>query len=328
MAIEPKTRKMLWGRAASRCAFPDCRIELYYDISETDDAALIGEECHIVARKDGFTRGKSKLTAAQRDKYNNLILPCRNHHKIVDSTDDPYTVEALQELKAEHEQWVRASLATFDPELQRDEELLASYVQEWEARCELDEWEAWASSLLANGHPRLQLKKLEELDELRQWLFTRVWPDRHQPLVDALENFRKVLSDLVVFFRDVGEESGPMWQVEKLHKRLDRWDPEAYQRLADQGEFNVDVVEDLALELTRAANLVCDQVRRTLLPGFRLQEGLVVVTAGPFMDLMYKTYRTRYASGTAPAGAYPGLEQFLVDRETRDIHFGSGTGPG
>ena len=43
MGISLKTHKMLWGRAANRCAFPECRRELVMDASETDDKSLIGE---------------------------------------------------------------------------------------------------------------------------------------------------------------------------------------------------------------------------------------------------------------------------------------------
>jgi hypothetical protein len=51
MSISLKTHKMLWGRAANRCAFPECRRELVMDASETDDESLVGEECHIIARE-------------------------------------------------------------------------------------------------------------------------------------------------------------------------------------------------------------------------------------------------------------------------------------
>jgi hypothetical protein len=39
------------------------------DVPETDDATLVGEECHIVARDEGGPRGASQLTANERDLY-------------------------------------------------------------------------------------------------------------------------------------------------------------------------------------------------------------------------------------------------------------------
>lgn len=82
MPITLKTHKMLWGRAANRCAI--CRMELVMDASETDDEAVVGEACHIVAQKEDGPRGQSPLTQEQRDKYANLILLCNVHHKQVD----------------------------------------------------------------------------------------------------------------------------------------------------------------------------------------------------------------------------------------------------
>ncbi len=44
-------------------------------------------------------------------------------------------------------------------------------------------------------------------------------------------------------------------------------------------------VSDLMLELTRAANLVCDEVRRHIAHNFRLVEGNVIVQRWPDMEL-------------------------------------------
>jgi hypothetical protein len=61
-----KTTKMLWGgRAANRCAI--CRMELVMEATETDDASVVGEACHIVAQSEEGPRGNSELTRQQRD---------------------------------------------------------------------------------------------------------------------------------------------------------------------------------------------------------------------------------------------------------------------
>ncbi|NUQ72665.1 MAG: hypothetical protein HUU21_03840 [Polyangiaceae bacterium] len=116
-------------------------------------------------------------------------------------------------------------------------------------------------------------------------------------------------------------------EVEKVYQRLREWDPPTYNLLVKRFEFFVGVVEDLAVELTRAANLICDMVRQSILPNYRLEEGLVVITAGAFGDLSYMTYRPRYAPGTKPSAAYEGLNKFLIARDYRDINFGSGPDP-
>ena len=47
MAINDKTRKVLWGRSGNRCAI--CRRELVLDATTVDDVSVVGEECHIVS---------------------------------------------------------------------------------------------------------------------------------------------------------------------------------------------------------------------------------------------------------------------------------------
>jgi hypothetical protein len=79
-----KTQKMLWGRAANRCSFPGCRRELVIDATETDDEALVGDACHIVGDSADGPRGNSSLTDEERDKYANLLLLCKVHHKEID----------------------------------------------------------------------------------------------------------------------------------------------------------------------------------------------------------------------------------------------------
>ncbi|MDP2897452.1 MAG: HNH endonuclease signature motif containing protein [bacterium] len=108
MAISDKTRKVLWARSGNRCAI--CRRELVNESTQLDDEAIVGEECHIVAREANGARGDSPLPIDERDKPANLILLCRNHHKEVDDQPNTFTAEVLTKMKAVHETWVRKKL--------------------------------------------------------------------------------------------------------------------------------------------------------------------------------------------------------------------------
>lgn len=108
MAISDRTRKILWSRSAGRCAI--CKRELVTDESQAGEEAVIGEECHIIAREANGPRGDSPLPLEQRDAGNNLILLCRNHHKEIDDQPNTFTVEGLREIKAHHLNWVRNTL--------------------------------------------------------------------------------------------------------------------------------------------------------------------------------------------------------------------------
>ncbi|WP_053983725.1 HNH endonuclease [Niameybacter massiliensis] len=110
MSITIKTRKMLWGKSANRCNFTECRHELVMDATKIDNESIIGEECHIVARETNGPRGESDLSVEQRNTYNNLILMCSIHHKLIDDQPNTYTIQKLEEMKRKHEDWVRDTL--------------------------------------------------------------------------------------------------------------------------------------------------------------------------------------------------------------------------
>ena len=326
MGIPLKTHKMLWGRAGNRCAISDCRIELAMDASETDDESLIGEECHIVARSPDGPRGDASFPKEKIDKYDNLVLLCRNHHKLIDDRATAYTVEKLKESKSIHEKWVRESLSSFDSQQQKDDEIYATYIEKWMELSHLDEWKGWSSHILGGGQPKLWKDVDKSLSELRDWLFSRIWPSRYTELENAFENFRRVLQDFQNVFHEYSEEASDIYYTRKFYQ-IREWDEEKYEKLGKIYEFHVDLVEDLMLELTRAANYICDKVRQYIDPIFRLEEGMVLVESGPYMDMSFRQHKVMYRGGERVNLPYPGLEEFKRIRNQRDYTFGVGSNP-
>jgi len=105
-----QTLKLLWGRAAGRCAVSTCRVELYVEKTEHDPAVPIGDIAHMHAHGDSGPRAVQSLSAKQRNSYENLILLCKNCHARLDGQKNRNTVEVIQQIKFDHEAWVRASL--------------------------------------------------------------------------------------------------------------------------------------------------------------------------------------------------------------------------
>ena len=97
-----------------------------------------------------------------------------------------------------------------------------------------------------------------------------------------------------------------------------------YNKLGEAYDFHVDLVEDLMLELTRAANYICERIRQFIDPTFRLKEGVILVESGPTSTLSYNLFRPRYHGGERTLRPYPGLEDFKIARKKRDVHFGIG----
>lgn len=99
--------ELLWGLAAARCSFPECRLLLVEPATGHDPTQPVGEIAHIAAHSDKGPRSDITLKAADRDRYENLILLCPTHHTVVDKQASSYTISDLRQWKQAHEDWVR-----------------------------------------------------------------------------------------------------------------------------------------------------------------------------------------------------------------------------
>lgn len=101
-----KDLKLLWGRSAGRCAFPGCQTLCTASASGTDPDVVLGEIAHIVAHGNDGPRADPLFPNDEKDKYENWILLCPNHHSLVDGQPNTYTVSDLQSWRFDHENWV------------------------------------------------------------------------------------------------------------------------------------------------------------------------------------------------------------------------------
>jgi hypothetical protein len=97
----------LWTRAYGICSFPDCEREL---IQGSTDARTRGHIAHIVASRDAGPRGDPSFPPERRNRYDNLILLCPNHHTEIDGEPENYDLETLREMKRAHEAAISARL--------------------------------------------------------------------------------------------------------------------------------------------------------------------------------------------------------------------------
>ncbi len=102
--------KLLWGRAGNRCSI--CRDELAAEKTNSDPDVVVGVHAHIVADSVKGPRGNSDLPMSKRHLYDNLILLCMKHSKIIDEQLSRYTIEELHRIKEEHEAWVSKRLSS------------------------------------------------------------------------------------------------------------------------------------------------------------------------------------------------------------------------
>lgn len=325
MGITLKTHKILWGKSGNRCSYEKCRNELVIDDTETDNESVIGEVAHIVASKPDGPRGESDLSEEERDKYKNLILLCRNHHKMIDDQLDTFTVDVLHEMKNSHVSWVKKNL-DFDDEKYKTDLKYAAIIDQIVKQADFENWKGWTSFLISSGTNSMYEEDYERLKELPEFIISRFWPKKYTKLENAIFNFKNVLNDLLNTFSKHSEkaEGSNMLRSRKLH-HIDRYDTELYDDLLKKNEFHVYLVQDLLFELTRASNLICEEVRKVINPNFRDSEGMLLVETGPDMTFSYRTLKLEYNSDEKKLDLpYQGLKSFMKERENRDYAHGNG----
>lgn len=318
MGISLKTHKILWARSGNMCAI--CKNELIVDpIDQDDDPSIVGDEAHIVAKKEAFTRGDfDSLTPEQRDHYSNLILLCKIHHKQIDDQPAHYTVQRLREIKATHEREVKTTRSEADEKRQQDDIIYSGYVDEWAVKADLDNWRNTCSWLSADT-PTLPKAWYDTQKAFMLWIIGRIWPHRYPSLEKALLNYKAVLQDFLNVFDehvDYDREDAKLLRTRKFYK-IWEYDEDRYHRLLNQYESHVGLVNDLFFELTRAANYVCDKVRETLFSGYRIQEGALLIERH-MVGFDFRTIQARveYRGDERTELPYPGIKQFKEVRYT------------
>jgi hypothetical protein len=104
-APRDSTIRKLFALSMNQCAFPDCTTAIIDSSTNT----ILGEVCHVRAQKPGGLRYVPQQTSEERHSFENLVLLCRNHHKVIDAPENLhiYTVENLTVMKAAHEEKAR-----------------------------------------------------------------------------------------------------------------------------------------------------------------------------------------------------------------------------
>ena len=108
-----KTLNILFALSRNQCAHPKCTNSVIEPATDSSDAAVIAQICHIHAVSTDGPRGKAGLTDEELNSPENLILLCPNHHTVVDKQFETYPAEMLKQWKQDHEyKLVEAQLST------------------------------------------------------------------------------------------------------------------------------------------------------------------------------------------------------------------------
>lgn len=107
-AIPEKVKLELWTKAGGRCQFRGCNKPLWYE-GMTFTKINLSEMAHIIGASMDGPRGRADSEKLQQE-VDNLMLLCREHHKLIDGVIKKYTENTLKEMKEEHETRVETLL--------------------------------------------------------------------------------------------------------------------------------------------------------------------------------------------------------------------------
>lgn len=109
-SIPAKVRSALWARAAGRCEYRGCNVDLVGDLIAGKEDGLYGFIAHIVADAPGGPRGDPVRSPLLAKELSNLMLMCARHHKLIDSdAETEHPEELLVGMKKAHEERIETN---------------------------------------------------------------------------------------------------------------------------------------------------------------------------------------------------------------------------
>lgn len=108
----PATLRELYLYSSNRCAFQHADEDCHKPLLR-EDGTWNCEVAHIHGVKPTAARGVHSLTTEQLRAPSNLVLMCREHHKVIDNKalEATYTVAVVEQMKKAHEERLREAMA-------------------------------------------------------------------------------------------------------------------------------------------------------------------------------------------------------------------------
>lgn len=300
LSVLEKDQKILWSRAAGRCAIATCRVKVTLN-EKAGGQGTVGDMAHIIGYEKKSARSISPLTPRERNAYDNLVLLCRHHHGIVDTDVAAYPVEVLHAIKAAHEAWVEDSLS--GSQVDPGQLVHADMVDTITTELQLNQWPWFIDNAVRDLVHR---DLIDAAGVLNAKIMAAVWPADRPALTAACTAVVEAYSDFASHFVTSAELRHETWfAADKSYKRFYNPDYDKKAEAEDRwSRRNFALLCRYVLRLNEFA----DAVRAELNPlYFRL--------AGRFLVLDTMGYRYEDASVVLPDEAM--VQQLMSDNPKR-----------
>ena len=295
MSIKEKDIKLLWGRAANRCSFPDCSMKLSQDKKTATVSFPIGEQAHIVGKEKGSARSNSILSEDQRDSYHNLILLCPNHHTVIDKNPEDYPIEILHMMKSQHEHWVDSNLSeSHDLKTKASDVIYAHLIDLAVEGCSFNTWENWMSALYSPSHS-IREDIYHKVIVYTLKMYKAIWPGTLPELEGAMKLFSTTMNTMLNFYMKNAESIKDHFKEDRSFKK--QMQPEKlYREWADRRDRWERYLDELIIEVVKAANWLADLVRRDINPLFMATDGKFSLNGGLTDNFSFYTIVPEYST--------------------------------
>ncbi|MDP4010091.1 MAG: hypothetical protein Q8P53_03900 [Candidatus Shapirobacteria bacterium] len=295
MKISEKDIKLLWGKSGNRCSI--CHVELSSDKKTSTKDYPLGEQAHIVAEESSGPRGESQLTSLERNSYSNLVLLCPTHHTAIDKDTDYYSIEKLQFIKSNNEQWVREKLSSIiDLHNEAKDMVYADLIDKIVKFIDLEHWDSWSSHLLSSLH-RMDQTLRNSLLDLQVQVSKTLWSGKYPDLEKAMKLLSKYFGDVLGTYLENAElnSEGDYKGVKFYKNYYGKAQSVVSEKVAEYDKWEEDLSTSMH-EATKSLNLFADKVREHFNPFFYVTDGKFMIVEGPYEDLEFKYYTPEFTN--------------------------------
>lgn len=247
----------LFAKSGNQCAFEGCTHNLF-----NEQGVFIAEVCHIEAALKGGERFNEKMDNEQRREESNLILLCKEHHKVTDNEIE-YPPKRLQEIKKKHENKFigRRDLVLNDENYQSFKTIFEKQNAIYELLFQLKHL------FPLNTYLNSENGKLEPSKELVRKNLFYFLPDEQKQLNVCFKNLKSTEKTILITGHP---SSGKTCFAINLAKKLQQEGFQNYYLKLNSGTDETAIKNDIAIIKDKKSIIIIDDVHKNLALGVEL----------------------------------------------------------
>lgn len=180
---------------------------------------------------------------------------------------------------------------------------------------DIDHFTQWGNNCAISGYAKLSADVYNNLDEVVGYIKSRPnhssyqsWDALRTNLGELVTDFERVFSLHIAQFGANNYYVEPFYKVRPFNEKYEK-DVEAYRQ-------HVFLISDMVFELARLCNLILYRIR-LMYPDYRNELGVL------YLENDLSAPDLVYAESEISDAPYPGLDDFIKVRLTREVHYGT-----